>query len=69
MNRSVTALASHADKVAAELGGIVNGISWAGLDGEQRILVTVLDRETTLKGTKEFRRCKANGWIVNWAVA
>lgn len=69
MNRSVTAYAENANDVAAVLGGIVNGISWKGLDGRDRVVVTVLDRETTLKNTKGFKLCKKNGWLVSWALA
>ncbi len=65
-NRSVTANAAAAVEVATRLGGIVNGSSWKGLDGQEAVTVTVLGRTESLTKHPEFKRLKAEGKLISW---
>lgn len=69
MNRSVTVYTQFANEVANRVGGIVNGTSFKCPDGTQGILVTVTNREKTLKNTAEFKKLKREGKLISWKVA
>lgn len=75
MNRSVTAYADTANLTRAALAcatgheTIINGIPFKGLDGRERIVVTVLEHPQSLKGLKVFRDLKRKGYLASWAVA
>ena len=69
-NRSVTVEAKFANEVANALGGVINGSTWVNPVSKQNlVLVTVLNREETLKNTKEFKKLKREGKIISWAQA